>query len=159
MSNVDILIELDATSSMDAVQILRASNPDMLAIDIAKLLDISRERVRQILVASNLPTDPTKYKERTTPYTCIDCGKNVGSRHTRTKRCKACYLKDHAASVVVNCNWCGKSKTIHKSTYETTMSHKYGYKGRFFCNRHCLGKHLGTNYGFKARPDNIKGAK
>ena len=38
------------------IKTLRSSHPDLPAVEIAKLLSISKERVRQCLVAEGLPT-------------------------------------------------------------------------------------------------------
>jgi predicted ArsR family transcriptional regulator len=45
-----------APTTRDQVRALREQNPEMSAVDIARELGVTKERVRQLLVALGLPT-------------------------------------------------------------------------------------------------------
>lgn len=110
------------------IQRLRKQDPEIKASDMAKILGISRERVRQILLMLKLPTQvPPNDKF------CKDCGVHLSpSRYKRQKRCVSCrkiYIK-HRSWVEVQCTWCGKSVIKLRSSIKNNLHFN-------LCNRKC----------------------
>lgn len=114
---------------------LRADNPNMTLVGIGTLVGVSRERVRQLLKAEELPTRGIRIKKWV--YTCIKCGKS-GDGIPKTGLCKACLYP----KVIVNCDYCGKEKIggynlrKHLSNFNNKL--KYKYTGKYYCNRTCM---------------------
>ena len=114
---------------------LREANPTLAAVRIAEILNITRERVRQILKDEGLPT----YIPRHYGF-CALCKKDIPA--TRTRYCSAtCRTK--AAQVTFECVLCGNSKTLRRSAYNTQV--RRGYK-RMYCSVVCRQK---GNWAFR----------
>jgi len=84
---------IQKVTSTDRVEILRDAAPNMAASTMARVLGITRERVRQILVELSLPTAPN---ER--PLRCQyvfrsgrECGYTWPRKVDNPKKCPRCY--------------------------------------------------------------------
>ena len=124
---------------------IRKRNPCMSSTDIAKILHISRERVRQILSKEGLSTRSIRYK---LVRTCPQCG---DSKHPDRKLCSECREKNRLDKYIqVSCTNCGTlySKSISRLITETNRGYQH-----FFCGTKCFGAWAGNTYGFaKTRP-------
>ena len=105
---------------------LRETNPSLAAVRIAEILNITRERVRQILKKEGLPTHiPRHYGF------CAVCSQDMPA--TRTRYCSAeCRIV--ATRVTITCTFCGNSKTLRRSAYNAQV--KRGYK-HMYCSVKC----------------------
>ncbi len=85
---------------------LRGTNPAMKAAEIARRLQVSRERVRRVLVKSGLPTVPP-------PRLCSNCGHSI-HENNKGGLCQQC-LKELEVTFV--CSRCGRKfqSTLLKS--------------------------------------------
>lgn len=123
-------------STRDRVIALRTHDQTLRATHIAKMVGVSRERVRQILSGEGLSTK--------VPFTsfafCEDCNKRLS---TKSRFCKVCFMKSRRMELV--CMSCGTAYQIRKKEVETRRAR--GYKLNF-CSRRCLGAHAGHTYGF-----------
>jgi hypothetical protein len=117
---------------------LRVADPYMTQAAIANQLGVSRERIRQIMNAHNLITQKVIPK-------CPVCGVAYRKTHSNQQFCSMrCWGKSRR--VTVNCHSCGKAKEIRISDWKNNTTNPR-YTGKFFCDRRCSGRHLGTNYG------------
>ena len=69
----------------------RLTDPAMSMAEIGRKYDISRERVRQILIANNLPT----FTKQVKPH-CTRCGKTysrIANYPKKWKVCRDCFMK------------------------------------------------------------------
>lgn len=130
--------------SRNAVLAFRQQNPIMKAVDIARGVGISRERVRQILNKYNLPTAIYKV-----PYICQDCGKILRNGNQNRKWCKEC--RTNHLKVELVCETCGKSFLREGWLYR--KSQRRGYK-HIWCSKQCQGYWLGFNFGRVSHRDN-----
>ena len=115
-------------STEQKVLSLRKEDSRILAIEIARRLNVSREIVRVYLKKNGLPT---KFI-RVNTWVCEDCSSPVSAN---TKRCKSCARSVHR--VTVSCSTCGKEKNILRSQYKRSMNGGR-YNGKFYCNRICF---------------------
>jgi hypothetical protein len=81
----------------DKVVELRSKNPLMKAAEMARELEVSRERVRQVLVKRGLPTVPC-------PKLCFNCSHHI-YENNKTGFCQRC-LKELSLTFV--CSRCGR---------------------------------------------------
>lgn len=128
-------------------QVLEIRNlfPDATASEISRLLNVSRERVRQILKAYHFCTKmPPKL------YKCNQCGKETRRKLFCSRECLRAYY-----AVTYVCSYCGKLVTQGSYNVRTRMLRST--TGLMFCNRICRGKWFGEKYGFKAHPENQRG--
>ena len=122
------------TASHMAIQI-RRDNPCATLQQIGDRLGISRERVRQVLVAASLPTHHYKQKHQ---VACLQCGRTTTHRRYCSMKCR--YEYTH---IWLECPQCHKmfrrpqTGLIHHPTEQN------------YCSRQCLGGHLGRTYGWK----------
>lgn len=108
---------------------LRKKNPKILAIEIARHLDVSRELIRVYLKRNGLPTRIS----RKVIHTCGDCG---GPVNRRSKRCSDCIASNQYVTVV--CSTCGKNKDVVVGHYRRSTNGSGRYRGRFYCDRACF---------------------
>jgi len=114
------------------VQQMRQNNPNIKAIDMAREIGVTRERVRQVLKSLELSTN---FRRK---WFCRDCGKRVARYATR---CKACYIESRYT--FYTCEECGATKRIYIADLKRLHPR--------FCSQKCQGKWLGRNYGSKRR--------
>ena len=119
------------SSNRDLVVSLRQLNPNMPAIRIAEALNISRERVRQLLNEADLPTYFRKQYGL-----CELCGSEMPPN--RKFYCSApCRTK--AKRITFQCDYCGRDKVLILAAYNAQK--RRGYK-HMYCSIQCrnLGK-------------------
>ena len=119
------------SSNRDLVVSLRQLNPNMPAIRIAEALNISRERVRQLLNEADLPTYFRKQYGL-----CELCGSEMPPN--RKFYCSApCRTK--AKRITFQCDYCGRDKVLILAVYNAQK--RRGYK-HMYCSIQCrnLGK-------------------
>ena len=111
----------------ERVKAIREGNPKALAINIAREVGVSRERVRQILVRLDLPTsfprEPTNW--------CCFCVKPI--REGRLYCNQKCNERAHRAQVV--CRACGAGFSLRLSAYHA-RSRRSKVDG-LWCSRAC----------------------
>lgn len=117
------------------VAVIRSAHPEYTLQQIANLFDVSRERVRQILVHFELPTR----RQYLSKYRCPVC--QIPKQHAN--RCRRCTLA--ANSIFVSCNTCKTEIRVTPGAYSRHM--KFPYSGKFYCNKRCFGSFIGKNYG------------
>ena len=114
------------SSNRDLVMSLRQLNPSMPAIRIAEALNISRERVRQLLNEAGLPTYFRKQYGL-----CELCGGAMPP--TRKFYCSTpCRTK--AKRVTFQCDYCGRDKVLILAAYNAQK--RRGYK-HMYCSVQC----------------------
>ena len=127
---------------------LRNQHPEFKLIDIAKECHVTRERIRQILKAEELPTRhalKTRY--------CKYCGLELPVRPVRRYCSESCRNAAIAAKqVILTCEYCGSPYTKPKALYNSILR-RGRHTSRFCCNR-CQGLWLAKNHGFPAHPEN-----
>ncbi len=108
------------------IRTLKLNQPDMPAVEIAKLLSISKERVRQCLVAEGLPT-----RVRPDYGECEVCG--TALKAGRKAYCStACRSID--CRVSFRCDYCGQAKAVLQSVYNAQKRRGYKY---MYCSHQC----------------------
>jgi len=124
-----------------AIKALRNEKPCISAAEIARRVGVSRERVRQLLRRLGLTTDMRIRPKRR----CLSCGNPIPRDH-RAFCSRACQVNYY--QITLYCNFCGKEfKRKVKDILLYPVKLQYGYKGRVFCSRSCLGRWFGKNYG------------
>jgi len=121
----------------DKVAELRSKAPQMPAIEVARQVGVSRERVRQILVNLGLPT-----RFRLPPRRCSICGTQI-ERDSLTGLCRAC--RHESCRVTLVCDECGRQYKVRRSY--ATARQKRGCRHKF-CGLRCMGKWAGRHYGW-----------
>jgi len=113
-------------TNREKVSLLRQQHPSMPAIRIAETLNISRERVRQLLTEAGLPT----YFRKQYGW-CELCGGLMPA--TRKSYCsKECRTK--AKRVTFQCDYCGQDKVLIRAAYDAQK--RRGYK-HMYCSIQC----------------------
>ena len=127
-------------STKEVIVRIRRKEPNKPAAHIARELGVSRERVRQLLVELDLPTNTARK-----PVYCIDCGKRRRNS-TKTGYCRKCWIKYQYEQSLITliCDSCGLSFRRQRKYVDFNYHH-------YFCNHRCQGRWLGLNYGFGAR--------
>ena len=120
-------------STRDKVKQLRLADPLLRATNIAKQIGVSRERVRQILKGSNLPTSFSLSKPK---LYCIKCGKITFSKNPREQLCLTCYSQCH--NVSLECFQCHSSFKRLMSTIKYTSTNPRYTNKHTFCSRECF---------------------
>ena len=121
----------------DKVLICRWKNPYATQAEIAQVVGVSRERVRQILKSLGLPP-VVKNPEDYNP--CKSCGKpmhRISTARTRKYCNRACQLSAH--TVTVECVVCGKLFIMATSRW-TMHSNRYN---SISCSMECRGVSIG----------------
>jgi len=120
-------------------------NPSLTYAEIARLLGVSRERIRQV-----------SGQRRRHPRLCKVCGKRIHLRHKgvthtayRLRYCADCWVEAKAKRrethlAAFTCETCGK--TFFRKVGEANGQRRKGQKIRW-CSRRCHGQWLGANYG------------
>jgi len=113
-------------NTRNRIKLLRSNYPDLPAIKIAEMLSISRERVRQCLVAEGLPT-----KIRPDYGNCEVCGTAL-----KSGRKAYCSIKCRSIDCRVSfrCDYCGQTKAVLQSVYNAQKKRGYKY---MYCSIKC----------------------
>ena len=122
---------------------LRKSNPCATLEEIGQDVNVSRERVRQILNKANLPT-----RKHLVINLCNNCGGNI-RRYNRNqqfcnKECRRAYSR-----IQIACSFCGALKEYRAKEVTWNIEHNGRSSDLFFCSKQCQGKWLGKNHGIK----------
>ena len=113
----------------------RIKHPSWTLSQIADKVDLSIPSVSKILKQRNLPIRRSKRKRTSS---CDICGGEAnGGKYCSNHR----YGK---VLLTVQCHTCGKDKEIALARYK--MQTKPPYKGKFFCDRKCLGRYVGSSF-------------
>lgn len=128
----------------DSTRRILQVNPSLTYSEIARLLGVSRERIRQV-----------SGQRRRKPRFCKVCGVQILMKHdgiTETaynlRYCADCWIeakeqrkKSHL--IAFTCETCGE--TFFRKTGEVKSQQRKGHSIRW-CGRRCHGKWLGANY-------------
>jgi len=111
---------------------LRENFPELTLREIGEKVDLTRERVRQILINVNLNTK--SLARITTPLTlCATCNKTLNNR--RLKFCsQECQYPN--GQTTFQCETCGTSKTVMTSIYKARIQRN----STIHCSRTCRDK-------------------
>jgi len=134
---------LSGSDTRQKVRELRSNNLCMNMSEIASKVNISRQRVYQILREEGLPT---KRYLKMTQYACAVCG-TISTHKFCSDECKK---KWHQIPVI--CTRCGKLFIRNRHQFLTNYPH---FNNNLFCSRDCSSKWWAEHYGFKAYPDHI----
>ena len=127
-------------------------NPSLTYAEIARLLGVSRERIRQVAGG-----------RRRKPKFCKVCGKRIRLRHNsitekayNLRYCADCWAdakenRRKSRLVAFTCETCGE--TFSRKAGEVAGQLRKGLRVRW-CSRQCHGRWLGNSYGYN-RP-NVK---
>jgi transposase len=131
------------------VQRLRIDNPHLSMVEIAGIVRVSHQRVKQILDKAGLRASRIS---RPRPV-CTLCGKQKTVQQGMTPynngQCGAC--KAAARMVEKTCHSCGKVflRRDYELKNQAAMRVRKGFppQKRWFCTRTCLGSVVGKEYG------------
>ena len=106
--------DLKPPSTTERVLLIRKNAPYATQSDIAKLLGVTRERIRQILKKHGLPPvvkRPPKYHQ------CLYCGANILTKFYRRQ-----YCDEHCRTLhlwgIYPCDVCGKDIAMRHKEYQ-----------------------------------------
>jgi hypothetical protein len=105
--------------------VLRQENPFLSMVDIAKQLNVSKQRIHFILKQEKLPTASIKRKK---VVYCKVCG--LATKGAKT--CNKCHFKYYF--LLVNCAFCHIPFYLKRS--EIIRRQNYGYN-KIYCGRTC----------------------
>ncbi len=135
----DTLVRESATRILEV-------NPALTYAEIARLLGVSRERIRQVAGG-----------RRRHPRVCKVCGQSIHLRRNgvtqtayRLQYCGTCWVaakerRRNGHHEDFTCETCGK--TFRRTAGVVKRMEKRGHKIRW-CSRRCQGIWLGANYGY-----------
>jgi hypothetical protein len=148
LKNVEHGDTLPLMSIRESVIKERLVNPSATLKQIGDKHGVTKEWVRQILAAENLPTRhwPVRY------YICNNCHKCfIKNRNSSILFCSAkCRKKYYYATI--RCEICG---TRFTKPYHVLIKGLRNGQEHFFCSSECRGRMVGLNYGFVVNPQNI----
>ena len=113
---------------------------------LGRILRVTRERVRQLLIQYNLQD---LYVEATRGQPCTRCGR----RHPILIAgwCRRCAHTGPFAALLAWCGWCHKEITVPRYKYFASIRFqelRVGYtKTAWYCGRQCWGYYIATQYG------------
>jgi hypothetical protein len=125
----------------------RHNNPCATLKQIADKYGVTKERVRQILSAADLPTRHWKQG-----YICNSCGREFYPAYGHSKLFCGTDCRKEYGLVTVECEACGK---LYQMSYFELIRKvvKLGQR-HFYCSRRCNGKATGQQWGFNIHPKN-----
>jgi len=111
---------------------LRENFPELTLREIGEKVELTRERVRQILTTANLATKSLARISTPLPL-CATCNKTLA--HKRLKFCnQKCQFPN--GKTTFQCSTCGMFKTVMTSVYRR-ISQK---NSKIYCSRICRGR-------------------
>jgi hypothetical protein len=147
LKNIEYGDTLPIMSVRESIIKERVDNPSATLKQIGDKFGVSREWVRQVLVAGKLPTRhwPVQY------YICNNCRKCFKGKYNRSKLfcSKKCRIAYYTASV--ECETCG---TLFTRQFCDMVKGLRTGQHHFCCSPKCRSKMLSLNYGFGALPQN-----
>ena len=126
---------------------LRLSNLFMTMSEIARKINISRQRVHQILKDEGLPT---KHQIRKYLYQCPVCG-TISPFKFCSIECKKQWQR-----IPIICTRCGKLFFRDRHQFFINYPH---HNDVLFCSKICTGKWIAEQYGFRQCPEHGATAK
>ena len=123
------------------VRELRISDLFMTMSEIGQNVNVSRQRVFQILKEEGLPT---RHRIRKYLYECPVCG-TISPFKFCSKQCKKQWLM-----IPIVCTGCGK--LFFRDRHQFFINYPHHNDG-LFCSKICTGKWIAEHYGFKKHPD------
>ena len=139
-------------STRDKVLILREKDPNITAVEMSKIIGVTRERIRQILSKAGLEIDvrPRLMDEKTKDHKCKYCGTRLWD--LKRQFCsQECFFADSRGNwLEFPCCNCGKTVSIRESMQRVRVSR--GSK-RVFCSRDCFATWRANNPGILRRLD------
>ena len=112
-----------------AVTDLRKNFPELTLREIGEKVDLTRERVRQILINANLNTKSLARMSTSSPL-CATCNKTLHNK--RLKFCsQECQYPN--GQTTFQCATCGISKTVMTSIYKARIQRN----SKIHCSRTC----------------------
>jgi len=128
----------DSLSTREKVEYIREKYPDSLAIDIARSIGVSRERIRQILGKLELETNVHHrlLRQERVNWECArpDCT-NLKVRSTSVYCSMECYNQHIHPSRYLPCTECGTIVRVRHGNYKLRLER--GYKN-IFCSKPCF---------------------
>jgi hypothetical protein len=125
----------------------RSANPSATLKQIGDKFGVTKEWVRQILAAEDLPTRhwPVKY------YFCINCHKCFKKERNKSiwfcsKECRKEYYY-----AKLECAMCG---TLFTKPFHDIIRRLKNGQDEFCCSKECRGRLLGSRYGIGVNPQN-----
>ena len=120
-------------SVRDSVVEMRLGDLGLSMAQIARSVDVTRERVRQILKDESLPTRRICISGNH----CVHCCRRL-SHPRRGDKCKLCNMALRRVSLI--CSTCGISFIRKRSeSYDRHANDdRYANKGNFYCSLHCF---------------------
>jgi len=108
---------------------LRKNFPELTLREIGEKVDLTRERVRQILINANLNTKSLARMSTSSPL-CATCNKTLDNR--RLKFCsQECQYPN--GQTTFQCATCGISQTVMTSVYKARIQRN----SKIHCSRTC----------------------
>jgi hypothetical protein len=129
------------TISADIIVYLRQAHPCYTLKDMGNKVGVTRERARQICKRNHLPTKAIIKPPQL--YKCLNCDKETTNKKFCSIHCSIEYNNP-----LVECEGCHKLFRRKKSQ----LSRRTQHAEHIFCSRECLGRWLGTTYGFIMHP-------
>jgi len=129
------------------VKELRSSDLYMTMSEIGKKVNISRQRVFQILTAEGLPT---KHRIRKYLYECPVCG-TISAFKFCSKECKKQWQ-----IIPIVCTRCGK--LFYRTRHQFFINYPHHNDG-LFCSKKCTGRWFAEQYGFQRHPEHSATSK
>ncbi len=115
---------------------LRLENPRLPAVEIARSVGVSRERIRQILLALHMPTrieaEPVKW--------CRMCGIPIHKLKTFCSR----ECRSQAHTIAVTCYGCGIVFVLRRAIYRVRKGRNH--PARLWHSRACWSVHHGKHH-------------
>jgi hypothetical protein len=125
----------------------RLSDPSATLKQIGDKHGVTKEWVRQILAAENLPTRhwPVHYHICNNCYKCFEWKINKSMLFCSAKCRKEYYY------ATLECEMCG---TLFTKPFHDLIKRLKNGQDKFCCSRKCRGRLLGLNYGMGVNPQN-----
>ncbi|MEK6878422.1 MAG: hypothetical protein AABY22_02380, partial [Nanoarchaeota archaeon] len=115
---------MEEINTRDMVIKVKTIAPDMPAVRMAKIFNVSKQRISFILKNENLSG---RVKKMSTLY-CLSCNNNILSGRFCNSVCKHKYHY-----IKVPCTYCGKIKIMLKSRYDRNKKNNQ----QIFCDHEC----------------------
>jgi len=138
---------MSESTTRKQVRELRLSDLFLTMSEIGQKVDISRQRVFQILKEEGLPT---KHRTREYLYECPVCG--------TMSPFKFCSIecKKQWQMIPIVCTRCGK--LFFRSSHQFFINYPHHSDG-LFCSKACTGKWFAERYGFQRYPEHSATSK
>ena len=137
---------------------LRDKDPEISASEMSRILGRSRERIRQLLIVLDLPTNTRLGKEA---RLCKQCHSEIviGKKSKKMFCSRECF--SNSLRTLIPCSRCGELLIKRIAHLEYYINKGYRH---FFCNRECFGSWAGNQWGWQTErghstPKGVRRAK